>query len=135
MQRGLDRQSVFFFDSDYARYLNTFGEYAERRNISLHAYCLITNHTHLLVSAKEQGSLSACIPELGRKFVANTNRLHNSTGGLWEGRFYAGYPEPKGYLLNRIRYIELNPVRAKWSRMLAVTDGAVSSPTLLVVKT
>lgn len=112
-QRGLDRQSVFFSDSDCARYLNTFSEYAERRNISLHAYCLMTNHTHLLVSATEKGALSACMQELGRKFVSTTNRIRSRTGGLWEGRFYAGYLEPEGYLLRCMRYIELNPVRAK----------------------
>ena len=113
VQRGVDRQPVFFSDSDCARYLNTFSEYAERRNISLHAYCLMTNHTHLLVSATEQGALSACMQELGRKFVSTTNRIRSRTGGLWEGRFYAGYLEPEGYLLNCMRYIELNPVRAK----------------------
>ena len=113
VQRGVDRQPVFFSDSDCARYLNTFSEYAERRNISLHAYCLMTNHTHLLVSAKEKGALSACIQELGRKFVSTTNRIRSRTGGLWEGRFYAGYLEPEGYLLRCMRYIELNPVRAK----------------------
>ena len=113
VQRGVDRQPVFFSDSDCARYLNTFSEYAERRNISLHAYCLMTNHTHLLVSATEQGALSACMQELGRKFVSTTNRIRSRTGGLWEGRFYAGYLEPEGYLLRCMRYIELNPVRAK----------------------
>ena len=113
VQRGVDRQPVFFSDSDCARYLNTFSEYAERRNISLHAYCLMTNHTHLLVSAKEKGALSACMQELGRKFVSTTNRIRSRTGGLWEGRFYAGYLEPEGYLLRCMRYIELNPVRAK----------------------
>ena len=113
VQRGVDRQPVFFSDSDCARYLNTFSEYAERRNISLHAYCLMTNHTHLLVSATEKGALSACMQELGRKFVSTTNRIRSRTGGLWEGRFYAGYLEPEGYLLNCMRYIELNPVRAK----------------------
>ena len=132
VQRGVDRQPVFFSDSDCARYLNTFGEYAERRNISLHAYCLMTNHIHLLVSATEQGALSACMQELGRKFVSNTNRLHSRTGRLWEGRFYAGYLEPEGYLLNCMRYIELNPVRAKmvadasgyrWSSFLANASG------------
>ena len=113
VQRGVDRQPVFFSDSDCARYLNTFSEYAERRNISLHAYCLMTNHTHLLVSATEKGALSACMQELGRKFVSTTNRIRSRTGGLWEGRFYAGYLEPEGYLLRCMRYIELNPVRAK----------------------
>jgi putative transposase len=113
VQRGVDRQPVFFSDSDCARYLNTFSEYAERRNISLHAYCLMTNHTHLLVSAKEKGALSACMQELGRKFVSTTNRIRSRTGGLWEGRFYAGYLEPEGYLLRCMRYTELNPVRAK----------------------
>ena len=88
MQRGVDRQSVFFSDSDCARYLNTFGEYAERRNVSLHA-------------------------RVESKFVANTKRLHNRIGGLLEGRFYAGYLEPEGYLLNCIRHRVLNPVREK----------------------
>jgi len=73
----------------------------------------MTNHTHLLVSAKEKGALSACMQELGRKFVSTTNRIRSRTGGLWEGRFYAGYLEPEGYLLRCMRYIELNPVRAK----------------------
>ena len=113
VQRGVDRQSVFFSDSDCARYLNTFGEYAERRNVSWHTYCLITNHTHLLASAIEEGALSACMQELSQKFVANTNRLHNRIGGLLEGRFYAGYLEPEGYLLNCFRHRVLNPVREK----------------------
>ena len=50
---------------------------------------------------------------MGRKFVSTTNRIRSRTGGLWEGRFYAGYFEPEGYLLRCMRYIELNPVRAK----------------------
>lgn len=113
VQRGVDRQPVFFSDADCARYLNTFSEYAEPRNISLHAYCLMTNHTHLLLSAPEPGALSACMQDLGRKFVSNTNRIHKRTGGLWEGRYYAGYLEPENFLLACMRYIELNPVRAK----------------------
>jgi REP element-mobilizing transposase RayT len=70
VQRGADGQPVFFSDTDCARYLNTFGEYAERRNIPLHAYCLMINHTHLLISTTEQGALSACMQEWGRKFVS-----------------------------------------------------------------
>lgn len=73
----------------------------------------MTNHTHLLVSAIEEGALSACMQELSRKFVANTDRLHDRTGAVLEGRFYAGYLEPEGYLLNCTRHRELNPVRAK----------------------
>ncbi len=128
VQRGVDRQAVFFSEADCARYLDTFQLYAEPRNIALHAYCLMTNHVHLLVSAREEGDLSCCMQDLGRKFVATTNRAYKRTGGLWEGRFYSSYLEPNGFLLNCMRYIELNPIRAnivtsperyRWSSFLA----------------
>ena len=89
VQRGVDRQPVFFSDSDCARYLNTFSEYAERRNISLHAYCLMTNHTHLLVSAKEKGALSACMQELGLHLPGGHAEVDNTVG---RGHGLAGSP-------------------------------------------
>ena len=112
VQRGVDKQAVFFADADCHRYLNTFTEYARKHGVLLHAFCLMTNHVHLLVTASEPNSLALRMQDLGRKYVAQLNKRYNRTGGLWEGRYFSAYIEPHAYLLKTMRYIEMKPVRA-----------------------
>lgn len=112
IQRGVDRQPVFFSDDDCRIYLDWLGEYVYKRNVALHAYCLMTNHVHLLLSTPSAGDLSGLMQDMGRRYVQHVNRTYRRSGGLWQGRYKASYVQSEHYLLACMRYVELNPVRA-----------------------
>lgn len=78
----------------------------------MHAYVLMTNHVHLLVTPSAAGAVSAMMQDVGRRYVRVINTLHGRTGSLWEGRFKSSLIDSERYLLTCHRYIELNPVRA-----------------------
>lgn len=108
----MDRQPVFFSDEDCRFYLDWLGEYASKRDIALHAYCLMTNHMHLLLSAPSVGALGGLMQDMGRRYVQYVNRTYRRSGGLWQGRYKASYVQSERYLFACMRYVELNPVRA-----------------------
>ncbi len=83
IQRGVDRQPAFFSDDDSRFYLDWLGEYARKRDIALHAYCLMTNHVHLLLSAPSAGALGGLMQDMGRRYVQYVNRSYRRSGGLW----------------------------------------------------
>ncbi len=112
IQRGVDRQPVFFSDEDCQFYLDWLGEYAQKRGIELHAYCLMTNHVHLLLSSPSADALGGLMQDMGRRYVQYINRTYRRSGGLWQGRYKAGFVQTERYLLSCMRYVELNPVRA-----------------------
>lgn len=112
IQRGVDRQAVFFSDDDCAFYLDWLGTYAQKRGILLHAYCLMTNHVHFVLTAPDAGELGGLMQDMGRRYVQNVNRTYRRSGGLWQGRYKATYIQTEPYLLTCQRYVELNPVRA-----------------------
>ena len=110
--RGVDRQAVFFHEQDYTLYLEALQEAAATHNCLIHAYVLMTNHVHLLVTPERERSLPLMIQAMGRAYVQRLNARYNRTGTLWEGRYKAGLVQHDGYMLACQRYIELNPVRA-----------------------
>lgn len=112
IQRGNNRTTCFFNPADYTFYLASLGEAAQKAHCAVHAYVLMTNHVHLLVTAEVPGGLSLMMQSLGRRYVRYINRLYNRTGTLWEGRFKSSLVESERYFLTCARYIELNPVRA-----------------------
>lgn len=112
IQRGNDRQPCFAADEDYLQYRQALGEAAKRFGCAIHAYVLMANHVHLLVTPPEAGAVSRMMQALGRRYVACFNARYRRTGTLWEGRFKAGLVDSEGYVLTCYRYIELNPVRA-----------------------
>lgn len=112
VQRGNNRQAVFFNDNDYRVYLDWLGEAATEHGCAIHTYVLMTNHVHLLMTPAESRSVSAPLQALGRRFVPYINHSYGRTGTLWEGRFKASLVQEEDYLLTCYRYIELNPVRA-----------------------
>lgn len=112
VQRGNNRQAVFFDDGDYRVYLEWLSEAAATHGCAIHAYVLMTNHVHLLMTPVEHRSVSDTLQALGRRFVPYINRSYGRTGTLWEGRFKANPVQEDAYLLSCYRYIELNPVRA-----------------------
>ena len=80
--------------------------------VGIHAYVLMSNHVHLLVSSTMPGAVSRMMRQVGHTYVASFNRRHKRTGTLWEGRFKSCLIDSEQYLLTVYRYIELNPVRA-----------------------
>lgn len=112
IQRGVDRQAVFFEAGDYKLYLRSLGEAARQFECEIHAYVLMTNHTHLLVTPGSEKSIPLVMQAMGRTYVQALNKKYNRTGTLWEGRYRASLVQNDGYLLACHKYIELNPVRA-----------------------
>jgi len=112
VQRGNDRQPCFASAADYGRYRQALIEASLRFGCSVHAYVLMTNHVHILVTPAERGAVSRMMQAIGRRYVAGFNVRHRRSGTLWEGRFKAGLVAGERYVLTCYRYIELNPVRA-----------------------
>ena len=112
VQRGNNRQPVFFEDADRLAYLTWLAEAASRYRCAVHAYVLMTNHIHLLTTPAQAGAIGRMMQYVGRRYVPYVNRVHHRTGTLWEGRYRACLVDADGYLLLCHRYIELNPVAA-----------------------
>lgn len=112
IQRGNNRAACFFGDVDRLFYLKCLAEYGERRGCAVHAYALMTNHVHLLVTPASTGGVSLMLQDVGRRYVRTINQAQSRTGTLWEGRFKSNLIDSETYLLACHRYIELNPVRA-----------------------
>lgn len=112
VQRGHNRQACFFAAGDYLRYLHWLGEALRVTGASLHAYVLMTNHVHLLLTPPDSAAISTVMMSLGRRYVHSVNKRYGRTGTLWDGRFHASLVSTDSYLLACQRYIELNPVRA-----------------------
>jgi putative transposase len=115
--RGVNRAATFLDDDDFAEYRDQLGEVLHGHDIELHAYVLMTNHVHLLLTPPRAGLLSAAMCQLGRRYVPAFNRKYGRTGTLWEGRFKSCLVDSDRYTLTVQRYIELNPVRAAMAAM------------------
>ncbi|AGA89783.1 transposase [Thioflavicoccus mobilis 8321] len=112
VQRGHNRQPVFFAEGDRLAYLKWAKEAASRYRCAIHAYVLMNNHVHLLVTPSDAEAISRLMQYVGRRYVPHINRRYGRSGTLWEGRFKASIIETQSYLLACYRYIELNPIRA-----------------------
>ena len=132
IQRGNNRQACFFADEDFAFYLEWFKSYADKTGCLIHAYVLMTNHVHMLVSASSADGVGLMMKALGQRYVQYVNRTYRRSGTLWEGRFRSCLTQEDAYLLACMRYIELNPVRAqmvahpgeyRWSSYRANAQG------------
>ena len=110
--RGNNRQEIFCADDDYRFFLEKLQAASAKHGCDIHAYVLMTNHVHLLATAKTVGGLSKAMQMIGRYYVQYFNHCYRRTGTLWEGRYKATLIDSEAYLLTCMRYIELNPVRA-----------------------
>lgn len=135
IQRGNNRQQCFFNDSDYLVYLDLLQRCALQAACRVHAYVLMTNHVHLLVTPLRTDAPANMMKSLGQRYVQYVNRRYTRTGSLWEGRYKSSLVQHDSYLLVCQRYIELNPVRARmvrhpshypWSSYLVNAHGATS---------
>jgi len=112
VQRGHNRRECFRHDTDYLVYLSNLHELAIKTGCALHAYCLMTNHVHLLLTPSMPESCSLLMRNLGQRYVQYFNRRYQRSGTLWEGRFRSCLVDSAGYVIACHRYIERNPVRA-----------------------
>ncbi len=119
IQRGNNRQAIFHTESDYQYYLEKLHNTAQINGCDIHAYILMTNHVHLLVTPHTDNSISKMMQSLGRYYVQHFNYTYKRTGTLWEGRYKASLIDSERYLLICMKYIELNPVRMQ---------GAINQP-------
>ena len=111
--RGNNREPIFYSDGDYTYYLQKLKKAIDIYSCELHAYVLMTNHVHMLITPQQDQGLSKVIQSIGRVCVQQFNHLYGRTGTLWEGRYKATIIDNDSYALACYRYIELNPVRAE----------------------
>lgn len=136
VQRGINRSRCFFTESDYSLYLELLSSSALRFDCTIHAYCLMTNHVHLLVTPQDSGACGAFMKRLGQCYVQAVNQRLGRGGTLWGGRFRSSPVRSDNYVLACYRYIELNPVRAgmvrlpaqyRWSSHAANAEGRANT--------
>ncbi len=146
IQRGNNRHVIFADEADYQCYLDTLAEACDRFDCRVHAYVLMTNHVHMLMTPDRAAGIGKVMQSLGRRYVQYFNRRYRRTGTLWEGRYKAALLDTESYLMACYRYIELNPVRAglaarpddyPWSsyrcNALGETDALVKSHELYLL--
>ena len=133
IQRGNNRSVCFLSEEDYQAYLEYLYDACLRYAVNMHAYVLMTNHTHLLMTPQCKDGISLVMQSLGRRYVQYINHQYRWSGTLWEGRHKSSLVQAEQYLLACYRYIELNPVRAcmvdhpgeyRWSSYHANAVGA-----------
>lgn len=143
IQRGNRRLPTFFREDDYQYYLEVMREWCDRHSVAIWAYCLMTNHVHLIAVPETEQGLRLAIGEAHRRYSLRVNRREGWTGHLWQGRF-SSFVMDENYLLATARYIEQNPVKAgmvndpadyKWSsaqaHLAAKDDHLVTTAPLL----
>jgi len=147
VQRGHNRDATFLDQRDYVDYLALLRTGAHRFQTSIHAYVLMTNHVHLLLTSRLPDGVSRLLQYVAGRYSAHFNARYARTGSLWESRFHASPIDADHYCLACYRYIELNPVRAgivrspdayRWSSYRVNSTGAPSSliaphPTFLLL--
>ncbi|CAM3745471.1 transposase [Polynucleobacter antarcticus] len=111
MVRGNNRETLFFNAADRRIYLDWLKEAAKQFACSVHAFVLMPNHVHLLITPQHGDSLAKTMQSLGRRYAQYFNQQHQRSGTIWEGRYRSSLIDPD-YFLRCQRYIELNPVRA-----------------------
>lgn len=110
-QRGNRREVIFFTDEDREAYLSWLKEYSDKQQVEILAYCLMTNHVHLVAVPASNDGLHLMLKPLHMRYAQYINRAHGWKGHLWQGRFFSS-PLDDTYLWTALRYVERNPVRA-----------------------
>lgn len=114
-QRGNRREDIFFADEDREAYLTWLQEYCEKFEVEILAYCLMTNHIHLVAVPTRDDGLQSVLKPLHMRYAQRINRARGWKGHLWQGRFFSS-PLDDAYLRAAVRYVERNPVRAGMAR-------------------
>jgi putative transposase len=135
-QRGHNRDRCFFEPADYALYLRLLALFARQHACAVHAYCLMPNHVHLLLTPQVRDGCAQLMKRLAQCCTQHVNKVHKRTGSLWEGRFHSCLVTSERYALACYRYVEMNPVKAglaahprdyRWSSYRANAEGQTNS--------
>ena len=110
--RGNNRQAIFIDSNDFERILALLQTHALAQGVQVHAYVLMSNHVHLLLTPLQDNSLPQMMQAVGRAYVLYFNKRHARSGTLWEGRYRSALIQTERYFLACMAYIDLNPVRA-----------------------
>jgi len=110
--RGNQKQSVFKAPQDYQKYLFLLGRYKKRYKFKLYCFCLMPNHIHLIIEVDNPDHLNKIMRGLNLSYALYFNLKYNKVGHLWQDRFKSKIIEKDAYLLECIKYIESNPIRA-----------------------
>jgi putative transposase len=113
IQRGNNKEKVFFDKEDRKRYLSLLKKYSDRWDSPILAYCLMSNHVHLMTKPKNEKSLYKMMQGVTLCYTQYINRTYRRTGRLWESRYHSCIVDKERYLWAVARYIEQNPLRAK----------------------
>jgi putative transposase len=113
IQRGNNRSALFQTSDDYRFYLELLGHASRKCQVQVHGYALMTNHVHVSVTPSTAASLPSMMKTIGETYVRCFNKHYERTGTLFEGRYKASLIQDERYWLTCLRYIELNPVRAR----------------------
>ena len=111
-QRGNRREEVFFTDEDRLAYLAWLKDYAEKYEVEILTYCLMTNHIHLIAVPAGGDGLEKMLKPLHMRYAQRINRVRHWKGHVWQGRFFSSALDGD-YLWAAVRYVERNPVRAR----------------------
>jgi putative transposase len=114
-QRGNRREDVFFTEEDRNVYLTWLQEYAKKHKVDILAYCLMTNHIHLIAVPSNEEGLHKMLKPLHMRYAQRINRARGWKGHLWQGRFFSSALD-EDYLWAAIRYVERNPIRARMAK-------------------
>lgn len=134
IQRGNNRDATFFAEQDYQFYLECLYDASRKYSVDIHAYVLMTNHVHMLMTPLAKDSISRVMQSVGRRYVQYINKEYRRTGTLWESRHKASLVDAENYLLACSRYIEMNPVNAsmiehpsqyKWTSYMCNAHGEI----------
>ncbi|MFT4585295.1 MAG: putative transposase [Gammaproteobacteria bacterium] len=112
VQRGNNRQRCFSERVDFENYLDLWREKSHRYGVQVHAYCLMPNHIHFIVSTEQADAISNTMKVVGSRYAFHFNKRYQRSGTVWEGRHRSSLIDSERYLLTCLRYVELNPVRA-----------------------
>lgn len=135
IQRGHNRESCFFDERDRHLFLDLLREYSGVHQCALHAFVLMSNHFHLLLTPATADAVSRMMRSVNQRYVQNVNKRRSRSGSLWDGRFHTFLVDDDPYFISCQRYIELNPVRAgmvehpcgyRWSSCRANANGSPS---------
>ncbi len=132
INRGNNREVIFAEAQDYEHYLNTVQRYKKKYHFKLFAFCLMTNHVHLLIKISKYGSISRIMQSITIAHTRRFNFKYQRCGHIWQGRFHSPIVSNDDYLLKAMQYIEQNPLRAKMVKSIA--DYAYSSYRLNIRK-
>ena len=113
IQRGNNKEKVFVDKKDREQYLSLLKEYTDKWDSPILAYCLMSNHVHLLTRPREEESLYKMMQGVTLCYTQYMNRKYKRTGRLWESRYHSCIVDKEQYMWAVARYIEQNPTRAK----------------------